>query len=313
MTHFPNPISLPESVPQARKDRNKQVVDAAKWGIIIRLFVILMELLGFYWFASSALLMDAISSSLDIVTSSVLIVCIKLAARPPDEDHPFGHGRYEPLAGLQLGMLLLFVGSGMIIQQLSQLFEVPEGKVIDPNAWIIPLFAMIMLEICYQIMIRVAKRKNSPALAADAVHYRVDGLTSLFATIALIAAAFFPEWSIIIDHFGAIVIAILMVGLGINAIRNNLSQLMDKAPHSDYFECVRKAARRVKDVLDTEKIRIQIYGPDAHVDIDVEVDPQLPVETAHKISQQVRAEIQKEWPSVRDVTVHIEPYYPDDH
>lgn len=313
MAEFPKPISLPESVPLARKERKREVVRAAKWGIFIRLSIILMELIGFYWFASSSLLMDAIASSLDILTSFILIVCIKMASRPPDEDHPFGHGRYEPLAGLQLGMLLLLVGAGMIIQQTFQLFEVPEGTEMDPRAWTIPLLAMILLEICYQIMVRVAKKKNSPALAADAVHYRVDGLTSLFATIALLAAAFYPEWGITFDHFGAIVIALLMIALGINAARNNLSQLMDKAPHPDYFDRVRQAALKVQDVLDTEKIRIQIYGPDAHVDIDVEVDPRLPVETAHKISQEVRAEIQKEWPSVRDVTVHIEPYYPGDH
>lgn len=65
--------------------------------------------------------------------------------------------------------------------------------------------------------------------------------------------------------------------------------------------------------MDTEKTRIQLYGPDAHVDIDIEVDPELSVQKAHKISQEVRIEIQKAWPAVRDVTVHIEPYYPNDH
>jgi len=92
-----------------------------------------------------------------------------------------------------------------------------------------------------------------------------------------------------------------------------LNQLLDKIPATRYFLAVRKAAINVNGVLDTEKIRIQQYGPDAHVDIDIEVDPQLSVEKAHTISQHVRAAIQKEWPMVRDVMVHIEPYYPGDH
>lgn len=313
MTQFPDPISLPESVPQARTKRERQIMQAARWGIFIRLTIIAIELLGYYWYSSSSLLMDAIASSLDIVSSFVLIVCIKLASRPPDKDHPFGHGRYEPLAGLQLGLLLILIGAGMLAQQITQLFDIPEGVVLDSKVWVIPLMATLLLEVCYQVIIRVAKRQHSPAMAADAWHYRIDGLTSLFATVALVAAAFLPASSITIDHIGAITIAILMVGLGINAARNNLNQLMDKIPHANFFERVKSAARKVQGVLDTEKIRIQIYGPDAHVDIDVEVDPHLPVETAHRISQEVRAEIQKEWPAVRDVTVHIEPYYPNDH
>lgn len=313
MSHFPEPINLPESVPRARRNRKKQMIGAAKWGILIRLAIICLELAGVYWFSSSALLMDAIASSLDILSTSLLILCIKLASRPPDEDHPFGHGRYEPIAGLQLGLLLVVIGGGMIFQQGFQIAEIQEGAELDPRAWLIPAIATVMLEICYRVIMEVAKRQRSPALAADAAHYRIDALTSLIATLSLIGAAVFPGTGILIDHFGAISISLLMIGIGIFAARNNLNQLMDKVPDPDFFEKVTKAARKVKGVLGTEKVRIQIYGPDAHVDIDVEVDPKLPVETAHKISQEVRAEIQKGWPAVRDVTVHIEPYYPNDH
>jgi len=258
-------------------------------------------------------LADAIASSLDMISSFMLMVCIRLASRPPDKGHPFGHGRYEPLAGLQLGLLLTLMGAGMVFQQSWELISVSEGKVMSSFAWLVPFTATILLETCYRVVIRVAKWQHSPALAADAVHYRIDGLTSLFAAAALFTATLFPASSAIIDHFGAIAIALLMIGLGLHAARNNLGQLMDKAPHDDFFLRVKAAALRVDDVLDTEKIRIQIYGPDAHVDIDVEVDPKLPVERAHRISQAVRVEIQKEWPAVRDVTVHIEPYYAGDH
>lgn len=309
MKKFSDPTDLPEHIHHARASRKKQMLRAANWGIGLRLAIIIAELLGFYWFCSFALLMDAIASSLDIISSVILIICIRLAARPPDEDHPFGHGRFEPLAGLQLGLLLVLIGGGMLIQQGTQVAGVPEGPALDPHAWLIPFGAMVLLEICYQIIIRTAKREHSPALVADAIHYRIDALTSLCATIALVLAAFFPHWSRGIDHIGAMLIALLMIGLGFAAARKNLDQLMDRVPDTNFFTRVRVASLRVRGVLDIEKIRIQLYGPDAHVDIDVEVDPQLPVEDAHKISGEVRMEIQKEWPAVRDVTVHIEPYY----
>lgn len=313
MSHFPGPLSLPESIVQERGARTRQVLRAAQGGIFVRLVIIFVELLGYYWFSSSALLMDAVSSSIDVLSSLVLVLCVWMASRPPDIDHPFGHGRYEPLAGMQLGIILVFVGSGTLFQQIyATVSESTHGE-INARAWLIPFFATCLLEICYQMVIRVAKKQNSPALAADAVHYRIDGLTSLFATLALGVGALFPEASVLFDRLGAATIAVLMVVIGVGATRKNLHQVMDRSPGVDFFEKVRKASKGVPGVLGTEKVRIQIYGPDAHVDIDIEVDPSLPVEEAHKISQQVRWEIQKEWPSVRDVTVHIEPYYPNDH
>lgn len=312
MTKFPDPVSLPDSVPHARVKRRRQIIFATGIGIGIRSLVIGLEFFGVYLYGSSALLLDAIASCADILTSLVLIVFIKLASRPPDKDHPFGHGRYEPLAGLQIGLLMLLVGAGMILQQAFRMGEV-SSFTLDTRAWIIPLIATILLEGCYQFLIRSAKKQHSSALKAEAYHYRIDAITSLLATLALLSGVFLPNLSTLLDHFGAILIALFMVILGLTAARSNMHQLMDRMPDPNFFERVKRASMRVEGVLDTEKIRIQFYGPDAHVDIDVEVDPHMPVKEAHKISQHVRCEIQKEWPAVRDVTVHIEPFYPNDH
>lgn len=310
---FPEKLSLPLDVHEQRAQRQHELIGSAFWGVFIRSCIIAFELVGVWLFASSALLLDALASTVDVASSLILIFCIKLAGRPPDHNHPFGHGRYEPLIGLQLGLMLFFVGVGMLIQQIFLSIEPQPEIVIDGRAWIFPVVAVILLEICYQIVMRSARRQKSPALAADALHYRIDSLTSLFAALALICAAFVPKWSHLIDHAGALLISALMIVLGVLAARKNMNQLMDHVPEPSFFKQVMVAAKRAEGVLGTEKIRIQLYGPDAHVDIDVEVDPTLSVELAHEISQRVRLEIQKEWPAVRDVTVHIEPYYPNDH
>lgn len=312
MSRYPDPIRVPDDVIISRKVRLKQLLLSCTWGIVVRVVIIIAELVGVYFYGSAALLMDAIASTIDVFSSLFLVICIRFAARPPDEHHPFGHGRVEPLMGLQLGLFMALVGAGSLVYQASNLSS-PSAEVLDSRAWMIPFFAMILLEICYQVVIRVARNQNSPALAADAVHYRIDGVTSLFATIALGIGAFFPEWSQSFDHMGALLIALLLVGMGLNASWQNMNQLMDRAPEDHFFATVKRAASKVNGVLGVEKIRIQNYGPDAHVDIDVEVDPFLTVEVAHAISQKVRVEIQKDWPSVQDVTVHIEPFYPNDH
>lgn len=313
MSQFPDPITLPPHVPADRHRRDKQVMGAAAIGIGIRSIIITFELIGVLLFGSSSLLVDALSSSIDVISSLFLIIFIKIASKPPDANHPFGHGRLEPLAGLQLGLFMSLVGGFMIFQQLFTLEWNGEGYLINPYIWIIPLFAVVLLEISYQVIMRVAKKRHSPALAADGIHYRIDALTSILAALTLGLAAIFPTTGHFIDHIGAIIIAIVMIVIGIFAARNNLHQLMDHVPEPIYFLKVKTAAKSVNGVKDTEKIRIQLYGPNAHVDIDIEVDPELPVEEAHLISQKVRAEIQKAWPAVLDVTVHVEPFYPHDH
>ncbi|WP_075883838.1 cation diffusion facilitator family transporter [Candidatus Protochlamydia sp. W-9] len=313
MAKFPKPVFLPADVYLKRAQRSQLILRSAKLGIKIRLAIIVFELFGVALINSSTLFLDAISGLMDVLSTIFLIICIKLARKPPDEDHPFGHGRYEPLGGLLIGLILIFIGAIMLFQQVNGFIQEAPQPFLHPWAWIFPATAMILLEICYQLIFRTAKKENSPALAADAVHYRIDGLTSLLATLTLIAAALVPEWSGIVDHIGAILIALFMIGLGVFAARENFNQLTDKVPNQEFFKTVEKAAHEVEGVQATEKIRIQLYGPDAHVDIDVEVEPKLTVDFAHQISQQVRAAIQKAWPAVRDVTVHIEPYYPGDH
>jgi cation diffusion facilitator family transporter len=312
MTQFPQQLTPPTSVPRARAERKRHLIRSTSIGVAIRLLIIIAELCGVFFFGSAALLMDALSSLVDICCSLCLLVFVLLAERPPDTNHPFGHGRYEPLAGLQLGLLLLFVGSGMFIQNLWQLGTAPEIA-LDSKAWMIPFAAILLLEVAYAIAMRTARKHHSAALAADAAHYRVDSITSFVATVALLLGAYLPSWSWMIDRSGAVVIALFMAGMGAYAMRDNFHQLMDRTPSRRFFETVRRAARCVRGVLSTEKIRIQLYGPDAHVDIDIEVDPLLSVEKAHRITQEVRAAIQREWPAVRDVTVHVEPYYPNDH
>jgi cation diffusion facilitator family transporter len=312
MNKFPKPIQLPANVYQARLDRHRDIRRAAKIGITIRLSIVLFELIGVSLIHSSALFMDAVHTLLDICSTVFLLYCIQWATKPPDEDHPFGHGRYEPLGGLLLGLLLVVLGGVLFIQQIFQISqESPEWP--HPFAWIFPLTALVLLEFSYHLVRQTAKKRHSPALLADAIHYRIDVLTSLFATVALLGAAYWPESGGLFDRLGAVCIALFMVGSGLYTVRHNLDQLMDKTPDFSFFQLVRQAAKNVKGVQGTEKIRIQSYGPDAHVDIDIEVDPQLSVALAHKISQQVRVEIQKEWPAVREVTVHIEPYYANDH
>ncbi|MDP7014427.1 MAG: cation diffusion facilitator family transporter [Pirellulaceae bacterium] len=310
---FPSPVPLPAEIGEHRSARTRRLVRAAGIGIGVRLFVVLVEAGGYWVLGHSVLLVDAVATAADVIASLLIILAIKVAERPPDSEHPFGHGRYEPLAGLQLGVLISLLGVGLFIQQSGAAIRHPVAGLVQARAWMIPLAAAVLLEVTCRLVKRVARRESSTALLAEAHHFRVDAITSLLAGIGLIIATQIPAYAHLADHLFSMVLAAIMIGFGGVAAVENLNQIMDRTPDPASFERVRSTSLGVVGVLEVEKIRIQRAGPDAHVDIDIEVDPESSVRAAHSIAQQVRAAIQTDWPAVRDVTVHVEPFYEGDH
>lgn len=310
---FPAPVRPPRETRLARADRERELLRVAWLGIGLRLCVIAMELVGVWFLGYAALLVDAIASVFDVVASLAILLAIRLAARPPDDEHPFGHGRYEPLAGLQLGLMVCAAGLWLAVRHLWGAAEPDAAGAVHRFAWCIPAASAIVLEVSARVVRRIGERRESTAMIAEGFHYRIDAATSVVASAGLLIASWFPQQGHRIDHVSAALLAVVMVVLGALAARENFHQILDRAPQDGHFDRVRESALRVAGVQGVEKVRIQHAGPDAHVDIDIEVDPAMNVADAHVITQHVRAEIQRDWPSVREVVVHVEPYYPGDH
>jgi cation diffusion facilitator family transporter len=310
---FPEPVRPQEGLRDARARRTQRLVRVTLIGIAVRLVIVAAELVGYAVYRSATLLIDALASLADVTASLLLVAAIRLAARPPDDDHPFGHGRYEPLAGLQLAVFLAGLGGYLFLRQLWSAATTPTAGEIAAIAGLIPLIAAGLLEVVARVIRRIGARHRSSALIAESAHFRIDAMTSLIAAIGIGLAAALPSYGHLIDRLGAMLLAAVMIWLGAAAALENLHQLMDRVPEDASFERVRAAAAAVEGVREVEKIRIQHAGPDAHVDIDIEVDPEIRVDEAHRIAQHVRATIQSAWPSVREVVVHVEPYYEGDH
>jgi cation diffusion facilitator family transporter len=310
---FPEPVGQPAHIPEVRRSRLREMQRVTLLGITVRLIAVAAESVALWLWGYAALLTDVVASLFDVGSSFAILAAIRYAARPPDEEHPFGHGRLEPLAGLQLGVMLAFAGAWLAWKHVVGLAETPAEGVISGWAWLVPTAAAVALELVARIVAGIGRSEQSTALMAEASHYRTDAWTSGIAAAGLAAAAAWPAVGHRLDLLSAVLLALIMIVLGGLAIRENLDQLLDRTPQDEHFAQVRTAALAVAGVLGVEKIRIQQAGPDAHVDIDIEVAPALSVEAAHVITQHVRAAIQAAWPMVREVVVHVEPYYAGDH
>lgn len=310
---FPEPVSPAADVHRARQVRLRELQTVAWEGIGLRIAVIVAELAAWWWWGYAALLVDMTASAFDVLSSLAIVIAIRAAARPPDDEHPFGHGRYEPLAGMQLGVVITLAGGWLAFRQVWGLATTDAAGFVSPWACLIPLAAAVVMELVSRRVAYIGRREDSTVLVAEGQHYRVDALTSLVAAVGLGAASLSPRFGHLVDLASATVLSGMMMWLGVHAALENLHQILDRVPQEAEFARVRGAALEVPGVLGVEKVRIQQAGPDAHVDIDIEVDPDLSVAEAHVITQHVRAQIQSDWPFVRDVVVHVEPYYPGDH
>ena len=256
--------------------------------------------------ASVAVLSDGLESASDCFTSGLVYLGLRVAAKPPDSDHPYGHGRFEILAGLAMGALLAAVGTGICFHSLEE----PDAHEAPARFAVWMVLASIAVKAVLTVTkMRTGKRTHSAALTADAWHDCVDLFSGIVALSALLLAIFVPGFHRA-DHWGGFVIGVIVIILGLRVARDTALQLVDTMPEPAQMEQIRAAALRVPGARAVEKCFARKTGLRYHVDLHLEVDPNLTVLASHDIATAVRFNIRNELDWVADVLVHVEPHLP---
>jgi cation diffusion facilitator family transporter len=254
---------------------------------------------------SQALIADAVHSLTDTTTDLAVIIGSYYWARPPDEDHPYGHRRVETIVTLFVGFVL--GGAGLMVgwEALSALQGEPprQPKTI---ALIVAAVSMICKELLYRWSAAISHRIMSPALAANAWHHRTDAISSLPVFLAVGGAMLFPKWALL-DRVGAVVVAIFILHAAFKIIGPGLKELVDAgAPEEVCREIIALAHGNVH-VKQVHGIRTRYVSAKILVDLHVVVDGRLSVKVGHDIAEDVKERILQNGPKVIDVIVHIEP------
>ncbi len=254
---------------------------------------------------SYALVADGIESTADIFSSAVVWGGLRLAAKPPDSDHPYGHGKAESIAGLIVGVGLLGAAVLIAVQSI--------GEIREPHlapAWytLVVLAGVILIkETLYRRVIRVGDSLQSTALKGDAWHHRSDALTSGAAfigiSIALIGGPRFNG----ADDWAALIACGIIVFNGVRIFRAALDELMDAAVAPAIVEQIRALAGSVEGVRAIEKCRVRKSGPSLALDIHVHVPAEMSVRESHRIAHRVQDALLASPHRISDATVHIEP------
>ncbi len=254
---------------------------------------------------STAVVADGLESVGDVFSSGIVLLGLTLAAKPADWDHPYGHGRVETVTGLFVGFMLALAGlaiSGNAVRLIGSATVPLSPFVIWPL-----IGSAVAKSLLSSVKFHYGKKIRSAALVADAWNDSVDILSALAALVAVSFTIVAPHRFASADHWGAFAVGLIVIFTGLRVTRDTTLQLMDTMPDQESMAKVRAAALTVPGVRGVEKCYARKTGLQYHVDLHLEVDPEITVRQSHVIATQVRIVIKETLPWVADVLVHVEP------
>ncbi len=284
----------------------RDATQAALLGLVVNLVLGLVKLVGGIVGKSFALISDAVNSLGDVFASLVVLFGLRVAQRPADAEHPYGHTKAESIAGSNVALLIVI--SALIVGwEAVQRINVPHDLPPIWTLWIAGANVLIK-ESLYRYKVRVAKRTGSSSILANAWDHRSDALCSFAVLIGLgIVRWGGPEW-IGADEVAALVVVAAIVWSGLQLFSKSSSELMDLQADDELVQQIKTAAENVPDVKAVEKLWVRKSGLEYFADIHIEVDQSLTVAEGHRIGHQVKDRLIADFPTLRDVLVHLEPF-----
>ncbi len=255
---------------------------------------------------SYALVADAVESTADILSSTIVWSGLRIAARDPDDLYPFGYGKAEPLAGAVVSLMLLGAAVAIAVEAAREIRAPGHAP-----AWWTLLVLVAVMAVKWALARRVqavGRAIGSTAVQADAQHHLSDAITSAAAFVGISVALIGGEGWEAADDWAALVASVVILVTGVRMLRPALHDLMDRTPGPEVVVAIQQAAASVPGVLATEKLAVRRTGLVCRVTIHVQSEPSMTLHDAHVVSGMVKSAIRAAVPSVQSVLVHMEPY-----
>lgn len=254
---------------------------------------------------SYALVADAIESSADVVTSFIVLLGLRLAGKPADKNHPYGHGKFEPLAALIVS-LVLFGAAALIVAASIREILTPHHSP-EPFTLLVLLAVVVIKEGLARFVGEAGASIGSVAVKADAFHHRADAITSLAAFLGISVALVGGPGYEVADDIAAVVAAGVIAVNATLLMRPALAELIDTAPDPEFAQSIRRHVIQVPGVLGTHRCTVRKVGFAYFVDLDVLCNPEASIREGHDIAHNVGDALHAAYPAIAKVLVHIEP------
>ncbi len=274
-------------------------------GMFVNIFLSVAQLVGGFFTHSQALIADGIHTLSDLASDIVVLIAAKLASQDADDDHPYGHGRFETVATVILGLALASVAVGIAMNAYDRITHPESLLQPKPLALIFAALAIISKESLYQYTMVIAKQIDSKMLQANAWHHRSDAMSSIMVALGVAGAIFLEiPW---LDAAAAVLVAIMIFYMGVRLILDSMMELVDTALEPEKTAEIRQFISDIEGVEQTHMLRTRKMGNNVLADVHIQVNSYLSVSEGHYIAENVIQKLRKKFPEMHDITVHIDP------
>jgi len=296
--------SSPKSVEIDNQLRKKEMDKATWWGVIVNLLLSIGKLVVGFIGHSQALIADGLHSLSDLISDAMVLYATHHSNIEADEDHPYGHARYETFATITLALLLSAVGIGIGIDAIGRLLDYQNIATPSSITLLVAGLSIASKEILFQYTMIVARRVKSSMLEANAWHHRSDAISSIVVFVGIAGAMWgYP----MLDSIAAIIVALMICKIGWELGHQSFQELVDTGLDADTIEEMQQTVMQINGVKELHMLRSRRMGHMALVDLHILVPPRLSVSEGHQISEAVEMALTSKFDEIEDVTVHIDP------
>lgn len=259
---------------------------------------------------SSAMIADAIHSLSDFITDVVLLAFVHMSAKPQDEDHDYGHGKYETFATLIIGLAIMAAATGIIISGVVKLVDWVGGRQLAAPGWLAlaaALLSIVVKEVMYRYTVRRGKALDSPALVANAWHHRSDALSSIGAAVGIGGAILLGNRWTVLDPLASVVVGLLLLKVAIGLLRSSVGELTEHSLSSEVEKEIEDIICSYPDVSDPHNLRTRRIGNRFAIEVHVRMDGNSTLTAAHNRATAIEQRIRQRFGKQTHISIHMEP------
>ncbi len=291
-------------------EREKKIYRVTVIGSLVNIALTILKFIAGAIGRSAAMTADAVHSLSDLVTDVIVIVFVGIAGKPDDRDHGYGHGKFETLATLIVGVILLSVGIGIAYSGIKAIIASLNGHIPEPPgmiALIVAIVSIIAKEWVYRYTVSRGRNLDSTAVIANAWHHRSDALSSL-GTLAGIAGAMFlgENWRIL-DPIAAVIVSLFIIKTSYDIIRPSIDELLEKSLPDETIAEISQLIESVPGVVGVHKLRTRRIGNNIAIEVHTEMDGDLSLREAHGIATEVEHRLRQRYGTGTHIGIHMEP------
>lgn len=291
--------------------RENKIIRVTMIGSIVNVILLALKFIAGFLGHSSAMIADAFHSLSDFLSDIIILVFVKISGKPEDTDHAYGHGKYETLASVIVGVMLTFVGIALAYDGIIKIISFAKGDPLEmPNMWALwaAIVSIILKEGLYQYTVRIGRKLESSALTANAWHHRSDSYTSIAALIGIGGAMLLGKNWVVLDPLASVIVSFFIIVASFSLMKPALNELLEKSLPDDEVAEIGEIVSSYPGVKAFHHLRTRRVGHGRAIEIHVKMSPELTLKAAHDIASGIERKIIQKFGPDTHVGIHMEPF-----